>query len=339
MCNMNLNSFTHVREIYGEHVKNKSDEDVKSLSLHLVQNTREFPSLICQKFKKLTSIIIDAVFEHKIEIIDENSFRNCKNLHELGLTRNPIGKVLRNLLASQSKLKILRLAEDNIDELAPGAFDTLSGLKNLSLDVNDLKILPRGIFHKLVKLEYLSICRNDLKTLDLKLFHGLTNLRVLLMVSNQIASLPENLFHDLNALEELWLNNNKLTVLHYDIIENKPNLHVLAFDLNQIIAIDVKFQNSSNLQTLKKVRAWSNDCVDNYDVTTEVKSDMTHISKMFETILNRCFENYHEAEIYCNNQTLGVRKCINDKFTHSSSSNLQPFCELTLGIFVFVLLI
>jgi hypothetical protein len=65
--------------INGEHMPDKSDDDVQLISI-LIQNTRTFPAIICSQFRDIHEIF---VMGSQIEVIEAADFENCRNLEQV----------------------------------------------------------------------------------------------------------------------------------------------------------------------------------------------------------------------------------------------------------------
>lgn len=113
-----------------------------------------------------------------------------------------------NLFIKLKGLKVLSLAENNLEEIQTNLFDPMPRLEKLNLAKNCLSKLASQTFMGLKKLKFLDLSENKL---SLKVYGTLANLSgivVLNLAYNSISRIDEYTFKGMNCLESLCLRKN-----------------------------------------------------------------------------------------------------------------------------------
>ena len=112
-----------------------------------------------------------------------------------------------------NNLRVLNLANNEIEFLYDRAFDGLSNLLSLSLAHNRIDYLPENVFSPLEDLADLMLQNNRLEFVWPRTFVGLKSLRRLRLAGNRLASLPEAVLRHSPALRYLDLADNNFRSL------------------------------------------------------------------------------------------------------------------------------
>jgi len=249
-----LNNFTGIN---GMHLCGMTDEDVRYV-YGAAGSTPNIPSIICEKFKNTKKI---EIFARRLQIIDEDSFQNCKNLTHLDLKNNKIRQFHKNAFKENPELNQLLLWFNEIAELPEDPFTNLQKLVRLDFELNKITKLPENIFNPL------------------------TGLHVLYLERNLIEELPINAFSGMQNMSIFVIHNNKLKIVHADSFGNLPMLKEVYMYNNQIDAIDERFINNTGITSFE-LRY-------NLYVNKDL-SDNTVSRENMRRELKVCFENYEE---------------------------------------------
>jgi hypothetical protein len=260
---LGLNNFA---SIGGTHLPGMTDNDVKRVFRVSGSNSRNVPSIICDKFQNLTYIDLNRI---GIEALDDKAFKNCK-IHE-------------NAFIDNLELKVLFIDGNWLSSLSENIFKNQHKLTSLALMRNRFSDLPKNIFNPLQKLTYLQLGLNQLKNLRIEWFLPLENLGTLVLYYNQIEELPRNIFLPLKRLWAIHLNYNNFKVIKHNPFRGLSSLQYIHLDNNKIEAIDEKFIDNVGVLRLYME---NNICVNQ----TIYDNSVSKFS-MRET-LHDCFENF-----------------------------------------------
>ncbi|CAG9811207.1 unnamed protein product [Chironomus riparius] len=234
--------------IDGQHGTGLSDADVKSIVPYKDNKLRTFSSIFCQKFSNLEVIYLS---DAELELIDEDSLSNCKNLDKMTLFGNKIREIPKNLLTQNSNLTYFLISDNQLTTLPENLFLNQKELRNLDLSDNQINVLPGNIFRPLVKLEVLILSKNKLQSINPDWFVNLQNLKWLGLDENQIVEIPSKCFASLKNLEIFWINENRIKSLKSDNFNGLQNLHTLSLYSNDISDLPAGvFTQLTNLQEL-----------------------------------------------------------------------------------------
>ncbi|XP_038077299.1 uncharacterized protein LOC119745146 [Patiria miniata] len=106
-------------------------------------------------------------------------------------------------------LRMLSLADNNLESFSNTTLSKLSRLRNLDLSGNLISDLPQMTLFSLRKL---TLSRNELGYLKANTFYGLSHLRELYLDQCSIGSVQKDTFSNLPSLEKLSLEDNFLDV-------------------------------------------------------------------------------------------------------------------------------
>ncbi|CAG7785709.1 unnamed protein product [Allacma fusca] len=123
----------------------------------------------------------------------------------------------------------LRLEQNEITEIPPGAFSSYKRLRRLDLSNNQIQKIAVDAFRNLKSLTSLVLYGNRISVLPPGIFHGLTSLQLLLLNANRITCIRRDAFRDLHNLNLLSLYDNRIQTLEngtFDSLRSIQTLHL-----------------------------------------------------------------------------------------------------------------
>ncbi|KAL7043464.1 hypothetical protein ACKWTF_001521 [Chironomus riparius] len=272
-----LNNFTEIR---GTHSPGRENEDVTSIIRTSSSISTNFPSIICNTFPNVQTL---KAWSIGIERIDEDSFKNCRNLDFLDLSGNRIFEIHEKSFSENKRLNSLLLMENILTTLPETIFLNQFNLGILVISSNNFTDLPLKIFATLKNLVKLDIGDCQLHQLRVEWFRNLLNLQILQLPSNQFEDFPHNVFNPIRELLELDLDFNQLKVIHSDWFGILPNFRILHLRANQINAVDERFIDNNDIVSLGML---NNLCLN--DIITDFTSSKLEMRAALQT----CFKNF-----------------------------------------------
>lgn len=181
--------------------------------MHLRLTETRITKLNPQWFQNLRNLSTLFINSNEIASIPENVFENS-NLttlwtFELGNNQLTESTIPENLFSGFPNLLNLRMNGNSIRRLNPKWFERMSRLQVLDVSYNRIDELPSGIFAPIEGITELNFERNQLKTLDRSSFGNLGNLTSLNLDRNSINAIDEKILEDAPLLNMLYLWNNK----------------------------------------------------------------------------------------------------------------------------------
>lgn len=220
------------------HLRNFSSKTLESIlqleTLNLSRNSLEImDSNWCLHFHSLKNLIID---HNKIK-----SLVNCTsnvNMDILSISNN-----LLNVLDSSkfpTNLKILDVSANQIAEIKNKPFENLSKLRILNLSKNKLNNLPFELFVNLKNLTHLDVSSNNLMTVNQGVFHGLISLKFLNLSSIDASNIEGRVFYSAQNLIDIDLTKNNLIDIDIESLFGFcENLQYLRLDGNSFTCTDL----------------------------------------------------------------------------------------------------
>ncbi|XP_019117240.1 insulin-like growth factor-binding protein complex acid labile subunit [Larimichthys crocea] len=135
-------------------------------------------------------------------------------------------------------LRVLVLANSQIQDIQPQAFFSLSFLEKLDLSWNQLTSLPVDFSTSMSALRELRLEHNNLNHISGYSLEYLDNMEKLDLSYNQLVSVGSGVFRGLSRLRQLYLHNNRLNVVQQGSLDMLPGLEVLQLSNNNISQID-----------------------------------------------------------------------------------------------------
>ncbi|XP_037531385.1 slit homolog 3 protein [Nematolebias whitei] len=127
---------------------------------------------------------------------------------EIRLEQNLIKSVPPGAFSAYNKLKRIDLSKNQISDIAADAFSGLRSLTSLVLYGNKITELPKGIFDGLLSLQLLLLNANKINCLRVNTFQDLQNLNLLSLYDNKLQTISNGLFSPLRSIKTLHLAQN-----------------------------------------------------------------------------------------------------------------------------------
>ncbi len=169
-----------------------------------------------------------SVQNNRLEELGPFSFAGIRNVTNLYLGYNQIGRIHGSAFAGSEDITMLLLNDNPIKEVKERAF---SGLKKV-----EFVFLPAGVrrlaahaFDGLERVGMLKLAYLDLDELKTDTFFGVRGVRTLVIENSDLATIREGAFRGLQNVGELKIVNNKI-----DRIED------LTLDASQVRNLTVK---------------------------------------------------------------------------------------------------
>ncbi|KAM4588639.1 amphoterin-induced protein 3 [Odontesthes bonariensis] len=144
----------------------------------------------------------------------------------LDLSHNRIEKLNAGSFEGLGRLETLRLAQNRLTTIDPGAFGNSSGalLRHLDLSSNQLRALERHYFQELAGLEELLLFNNRIALVEAAALAGLGNLHKAYLSHNRLTDFPFFSIrgHSHPHLSLLDLSSNRLPQLPLEDVSNLP---------------------------------------------------------------------------------------------------------------------
>ncbi|KAI4110967.1 MAG: hypothetical protein LQ339_000969 [Xanthoria mediterranea] len=197
------------------------------------------------KGRSLVTIPI-TLYQKSAEIISLNLSRNlaldvpkdfiqgCSNLREIRYISNEAWK-LPPSFSLATKLTVLDLSNNSLEQLEHAELDKLQNLVSLKLSNNKLRYLP-AYFNSYQSLRSLNISSNYLETFP-DFLCDLKSLIDLDISFNAIRALPK--IGQLTSLERLWATNNQLSGTFSDQFKELRNIKEIDFRFNAVMSLDI----------------------------------------------------------------------------------------------------
>jgi Leucine-rich repeat (LRR) protein len=196
----------------------------------------------------LTTVIIK---ENNLEIIDEDSFQNLKNLKMLSLGSNSIQQIKKNAFRGIQNVQILYLNDNKLSSIAKEMLINLVNIIDLRFHKNQITQIEKNSFSSLSKLERLTFNSNKIKKINASIFSNFPCLTLLWLNQNEIDEIEVDSFTGLSSLIQLRLESNELKKIHGHFFKNIQSLETLFLNNNEISEIDIdSFSSLINLQGL-----------------------------------------------------------------------------------------
>lgn len=195
-------------------------------------------------YKKASEIISLNLSRNLALDVPKDFVQGCVNLREIRYIGNEAWRLPASLSLA-TRLTVLDISNNRIEQLKHAELDKLINLVSLKLSNNRLTSLP-AYFGAFKSLRSLNMSSNDFKEFPAFLC-DLPSLVDLDMSFNQISSLPN--IGKLQTLERLWITNNNLTGPFNETFKNLVNLKEIDARFNGITSID----NVSQLPRLEQL--------------------------------------------------------------------------------------
>ncbi|KAM7055168.1 prolargin isoform 1-T2 [Molossus nigricans] len=173
------------------------------------------------------------------------SFKNASGLRWVNLDNNRIRKIDQKVLEKLPSLAFLYMERNQLEEV-PSALPR--NLEQLRLSQNQISRIPPGAFSKLENLLLLDLQHNRLNDNVLKpdTFHGLKNLMQLNLAHNTLRKMPQKVP---TAIHQLYLDSNRIETIPNGYFKAFPNLAFIRLNYNKLSDRGLP-KNSFNISNL-----------------------------------------------------------------------------------------
>jgi len=276
----NAKGFDNFTEISGSHLSRNLNKDVVKVTIVTGSISTNIPSIICEKFINVKEITLANI---GLEIIGENSFKNCIKIETISLSDNKIKEV--NALAFNENLELdsLTLESTQLTTLPEELFTNQLKLTSLYIGNNKISDMPNRIFDPLQNLIILDLSNNDIVNPKAEWFKMLANLEKLFLNDNKIIELPVDVFKLLQFLDLLLLSNNNISVIESKSFGTLPALNIVELQQNRISAIDAQFISNTGVTIL--------DVSQNICINKTIEDSSPERGTM-KSDLKNCFDNF-----------------------------------------------
>uniref|UniRef100_A0A8C2BMF3 Slit homolog 1 protein n=1 Tax=Cyprinus carpio TaxID=7962 RepID=A0A8C2BMF3_CYPCA len=141
-------------------------------------------------------------------LADESDYLIWLRLNEIRLEQNSIKVIPPGAFAPYKRLRRIDLSNNQITELASDSFQGLRSLNSLVLYGNKISELPKGLFDGLFSLQLLLLNANKINCLRVDSFQDLQNLNLLSLYDNKLQTIAKGTFSSLRAIQTLHLAQN-----------------------------------------------------------------------------------------------------------------------------------
>ena len=144
---VNSNNNLMIDGYSGEHEANKNDADIKAIWIYDT-NTKYIPTNLGSLF----NLTVLRMWNTQLIEIKAEDFHGMQDLEFLSFHKNKLSSVLLDVFATLTKLRLIILGYNQIEELPNGIFKNNLKLEEIYLNDNKIKYLGTEIFHVLKKL-------------------------------------------------------------------------------------------------------------------------------------------------------------------------------------------
>ena len=180
----------------------------------------------------------------KLEIKDD-AFQELTKLELLELRGNNLQEIRRDMFTGLGELKTLSLAMNRISVLNDTVFALLVSLEKLLLTGNPGVTITRDAFSGVETLKELKLDSCALSEIPSEALRDNRGLRALNLFQNPLKSVPKEAFARFESLQELRMNECQLEELDEDSFDGLEKLLLLDLSHNSLSELDDDLLDSS----------------------------------------------------------------------------------------------
>lgn len=162
-CEISSKTLTHDSDF-----KPKSNAPTSVTSFKIYSST--IPRLTPNVCLTLPNLIKFVAREISLEVVDVDTFIDCKKITEIDLEKNYITNFASNTFNRNPTLVNLQLWLNRLQFIPEDLFNNLGSLTTIDLSSNNLSYFPATIGRDMKKLTSLSLCNNRILDMDVKSF-------------------------------------------------------------------------------------------------------------------------------------------------------------------------
>ncbi|KAJ3641037.1 hypothetical protein Zmor_027565 [Zophobas morio] len=219
-----------------------------------------FPVIYADAFSNLPVLRDLQLSGREVEEIHSGAFNNVPALVTMKLSRNKITTINEEVF-SNSKIRLLDLDHNLIENISPHAFDNMPKLEALNLSHNKIKNLHPEWFQGKPKLGGLSVRHNQIENLPSEIFANYHN--DVDLQNNKIKKVSRNIFgsDDKIVFGQLWLGYNEIEEWKEDFVKG-GEVRALMMMANKIQCLEGNYENFFvALQTYIDDNPWDCECL------------------------------------------------------------------------------
>nr|XP_015833364.1 PREDICTED: chaoptin isoform X2 [Tribolium castaneum]XP_015833366.1 PREDICTED: chaoptin isoform X2 [Tribolium castaneum]XP_015833367.1 PREDICTED: chaoptin isoform X2 [Tribolium castaneum]XP_015833368.1 PREDICTED: chaoptin isoform X2 [Tribolium castaneum]XP_015833369.1 PREDICTED: chaoptin isoform X2 [Tribolium castaneum] len=222
-------------------------EGLESLEVSFGLDRDDLPHEI---FKPLTNLKWLSVDNNNFDTVPEFSLDSLPELKYLNIESNKIRTIPINLLkpAIHSKLKDIRLSNNEISTVRTDTFKSLNSLETVLLSNNRIRAIEADSFNDLPALNKLILANNLISKLHSRAFSNLPSLAKLDLQNNFLSEFSFGCFANLSAPLHLNLSRNQIISCNSDL--KILNVHVIDLRYNNLARIPKCLENTALLKKL-----------------------------------------------------------------------------------------
>lgn len=129
------------------------------------------------------------VFEENIPVLCKGTFSDL-SINKIRLIQNNIQRIEPGAFANLPKLNIAILMENKLEAIENGVFEH-KNLMHIGLSLNSIARISSNAFRKLPNLQFIDLSFNSLNYVDVNWFKHNPKLMLIHLVKNKIVSIPE----------------------------------------------------------------------------------------------------------------------------------------------------
>lgn len=279
------------------------------LGINSKKGVKFLPTNLASVFPNLEGI---QIYNCSVKSIDEYHFKSLSKLTILDLRYNKIEDTDSDAFADLASLKILQLSFNRIRSLSKSTFTGLKALKRLYLYNNEIQFLHPEAFDLLVNIERIDLDYNELQNLDENIFENLASLTRIDLDYNQLRKIPRNLFRNNLNLTKIFLRHNKIKFVE-DTFENLPKLATVDLVENLCIQKEYYLKDFGSLKKDLKQKCNENSATEKLESevrdlqrkASALKQDLLQtVNTKFETFIYR-IESVNKTIIPIQEKVLG----------------------------------
>lgn len=273
------------------YVNKQNFSNLKSLEI-LNLKSNDLMKIETGAFENLTSLVKLNLMNNKLSWL---VLKHLPNLEEIDLSNNKLHITTLENLQNLTSIKILVMADNNIQIIHGNVFEELSTLEKIDLSHNKIVIVNNS-FVGLYNLKEFRINDNKITQLPDFAFNNMTSLTTLDISQNKLTHLTNTTLAFLGELAVLNISYNLLETLDYSVVQYLISLRTLDVEGNKLKTIDYD-SLISKLPFLKVINVKGNL------LPCQFLSKMIHYFRQNEVnyTINEQFEFEREnvAGIYC----------------------------------------
>ncbi len=243
-------------------------------------------SLLCNEtFHNLTGLIVVDIGYNELSYLNIDWFAKAELLQILSVRGNNILHI-DGSLSIFKQLEYFSAAGNKLRSLSNYTFSH-SELYCLEIQDNEIEDIAYGAFHGVDNLIFLNMSNNQLHDLKQLTIYNLPNLHDLLLSHNNLTCIPQFAFENISTLQCLVLNNNNISKLYWESFWNLDFLDILFLENNfitELFGFAFYFMNHTRMiflggNLLNDLNAvsflfWNNTVIDTINLSN---NNLTHL--------------------------------------------------------------